>query len=140
MYFSPIIFSTIALKMYSYKKKLIIKSNFFILFIILIFPIYKFTEYNYGIGKYDSFPSIQKLEMKKEIEWKFDKKEYLNCKQIVLNFKKWNYYNPETISERFKSIYITVHLLNNNFKFIKYNTLINLNNKMANSNCEILNL
>ena len=103
------------------------------------FSFYKFHTFNYGIGAYDSFPSIQKVEMKKDILWKFNIKKYSDCKEIVLNFKKHNYYNTETISYRFKSIYLTIYLLDNNFVFKDLNKLVNLNTETA-LKCEVSNL
>ena len=46
--------------------------------LMLIFPLYKFKDFNYGIGTYDSFPSIQKIQLKKEINWSFDKNNFKN--------------------------------------------------------------
>ena len=39
----------------------------------------------------------KKIEMKKDINWYFDKKKYADCKKVVLKFDKWNYYNTNTI-------------------------------------------
>jgi hypothetical protein len=89
------------------------------------FLIYKFYTFNYGIGHYDSFPSIQKEKMKKEIIWKYNKSKYDNCKKVILKFNKWNYYDPTTIADRFKSIYLTLHLLDNNFIFESNFILVN---------------
>jgi hypothetical protein len=104
------------------------------------FIIYKYHTNNFGIGVYDSFPSIQKVNMKKNINWKFDKSKYSDCKKIILNFIKWNYYDPGTISNRFKSIYITINLLDNGFKFEDNLVLVNSSTKQIKKICEISEL
>jgi len=97
--------------------------------LMLIFPLYKFKDFNYGIGTYDSFPSIQKIQSKKEVNWSYDQSKFSNCSTIVLDFKKWNYYNTNTILEHFKEIYLTINLIDNgyNFKDKSYNILTNKN-------------
>ena len=74
MYMSPIIFLIILFKFSQENKKLIIRPNIFLITIMFCFIFYKFYIFNFGIGNYDSFPSIQKIEMKKDINWYFDKK------------------------------------------------------------------
>ena len=109
-----------------------------LILLMLFFPIYKFHIFNYGIGKFDSFPSIQKKSMKMEILWNFDYKKYAYCKNINLKFSKWNYYDPSSIPDHFKSMYLTTYLINNNFKFNDYNQLIS--NKLQNTKiCDIKN-
>ena len=50
-------------------------------------------------------------------------------KKVVLKFDKWNYYNTNTIPDRFKSIYLTINLLNNNFVFSDNFELVNNSSK-----------
>jgi hypothetical protein len=52
------------------------------LILIIIFPFYKFSTFNYGIGRYDNFPSIINPAYKKNIVWDFEKKDILECKSI----------------------------------------------------------
>lgn len=139
MYFSPVIFLLVLFKFKDIKKNILIKPNIYLIIVMSFFSFYKFHTFNYGIGAYDSFPSIQKVEMKKDILWKFNIKKYSDCKEIVLNFKKHDYYNTETISDRFKSIYLTIYLLDNNFVFKDLNKLVNLNTETA-LKCEVSNL
>jgi hypothetical protein len=47
-----------------------------------LFLVYKYSEYNGGIGKYDGFPSVLKKESKLNIEWIIDLNTYKNCKLI----------------------------------------------------------
>ena len=125
MYMSPLIFLFVLFNFSVFNKNIIIKPNYFLVFVMSTFLIYKFYTFNYGIGHYDSFPSIQKEKMKKEIIWKYNKSKYDNCKKVILKFNKWNYYDPTTIVDRFKSIYLTLHLLDNNFIFESNFILVN---------------
>ncbi len=140
MYMSPLIFLIILFKFSQENKKLIIRPNIFLITIMFCFIFYKFYIFNFGIGNYDSFPSIQKIEMKKDINWYFDKKKYADCKKVVLKFDKWNYYNTNTIPDRFKSIYLTVNLLNNNFVFSDNFELVNNSSKKTSKVCEVSDL
>lgn len=66
----------------SLKKKFEINLIFCIL--ILIFPLYKFSEFNYGIGRYDTFPSIIKPEYKSKINWSIKPSIFDDCKKIKI--------------------------------------------------------
>lgn len=57
--------------------------NLFILLLLIIFPFYKYSVLTYGIGKIDSFPSIIKKNLKKDIDWDLTKKDLANCDTIV---------------------------------------------------------
>ena len=118
MYMSPLIFIIILFKFQKIKNNLSIKPNKILVLLMFSFVFYKFYSNNFGITTYDSFPSVQKVEMKKNILWDFKIDEYKNCEKVILDFQKWNYYNPKTIPDRFKSIYLTIKLLENDFKFI----------------------
>lgn len=140
MYMSPFIFVLIMFSFSQMNKKLIINPNLILLIIMSTFVFYKFHKNNSGIGNYDSFPSIQKLQMKKNIKWNFENNKYLDCKKVILKFNKWDYYNNQTISDRFQSIYISIHLLDNNFKFEDNFVLINTSLDKSDKICEISNL
>ncbi|HAB39201.1 MAG TPA: hypothetical protein DCE52_14610 [Rhodobacteraceae bacterium] len=47
-----------------------------------LFMVYKYSEYNGGIGKYDGFPSVLKKESKLNTEWTIDLNAYKSCKLI----------------------------------------------------------
>tara|TARA_Y100001936_G_C15489166_1_gene367457 strand:- start:28 stop:444 length:417 start_codon:yes stop_codon:yes gene_type:complete len=137
---SPVVFLIILFKFSEQNKKLIIKPNIILITIMFCFIFYKYHVFNFGIGKYDSFPSIQKIEMKKNIDWNFEKEKYENCKIVILKFDKWNYYNTNTIPDRFKSIYLTINLLNNNFIFNDNFELLNQSLKQSDKICEVSDL
>ena len=50
-YISPFIFILVASKFNIYNKKISSKLNFLVCMLLLVFPIYKYTSYNSGIGK-----------------------------------------------------------------------------------------
>ena len=66
--------------------------------ILLIFlPIYKYSIFNDGIGRLDSFPSVIHSKDKKLTNWYLDKNKLINCSQLFYN-----------INERKKKIYISL--------------------------------
>ena len=98
--------------------------------LVFIFPIYKFTIFNDGVMRQDSFPSIQIYETKKNYNWKFNIDDYKLCSQVIFNIKdninSKKYHEDEDVLNYFKYLNLVVNLLNNNYKFEKnYNVLIN---------------
>ncbi len=66
------------------------KTNVLYVFLISLFCLYKFSVFNSGIGKYDSFPSILNPSLKKEIIWEsINYNDLKKCKKI--NFDENNY-------------------------------------------------
>ena len=64
------------------------KKNLNIVYLILVsfFCFYKYFTFNYGIGKYDSFPSIINPYLKKEINWNsISQTKISKCKTITFN-------------------------------------------------------
>lgn len=83
-YFFPFLFLFFAI---NFKKK---KMNFLYIFLISTFTLYKFTEFNHGIGRYDSFPSIINPAIKKEIIWDTaTNKKLQNCSFISMAKKNY---------------------------------------------------
>ena len=119
-YSFPFIFLFFAIDFY--KKKI----NKIYLILVPLFFLYKYSSFNDGIGRYDSFPSIIDTRFKKEIIWDdvilgklkncneliFDEniyiiKAYLNLKMLDLNIKNENNYNCEVFlkNKKFEIIY-----------------------------------
>lgn len=124
LYMSPFIFFVIYK---NFNLLLIDRENFlkiFLLLGILIMPFYKFSEFNHGVGKLDSFPSVLKLEMKKNYQWDFDPKNYLNCKMIFI--KNYDKYIKTILSSKFSYYGL------NNVKFL--DNFENNNNNKCNLN------
>ncbi len=69
-YFSPFFLIFIFLKWNNN-----IRINYLFLIIIFIFPIYKYSDFNYGNMRYDSFPSSLNRNLKKDLSWYIDKKK-----------------------------------------------------------------
>ena len=76
------------------------------LIMIIIFPIYKYSSFNNGIGKYDSFPSIIDTKYKKNINWNLDKKKLSQC-DIIYSLEK----------DYFVNRYIEIKTIYNNKTF-----------------------
>jgi hypothetical protein len=115
--FSPLFFLIIAFN-FSEKNKFI-QPKYLFMILLSFLPFYKYSEYNYGIGKIDSFPSILKKEYKKDINWILKEDAFYKCDNIKYKF-----------DDKFKDIYVSM-------TFNKYKK----NNKNFDHNkveCEVL--
>lgn len=65
------------------------KFNYMILILLIIFPIYKFSFSNNGIGTYDAFPSIIDKNYKKNINWNLSKEKLDHCKSTFTSEKDY---------------------------------------------------
>ncbi len=84
IYLSPFLFLFFAI---DFKNK---KVNKCYIFLVSLFFLYKFSSFNHGIGRLDSFPSIIDSNLKKEILWNHTNLDKLqNCKE--LSFDNNNY-------------------------------------------------
>ena len=61
-YLSPFILIFIVVNFYKKNLNGSFSVNYPIIFLLILFPIYKYTSSNNGIGKLDSFPSIMHRE------------------------------------------------------------------------------
>jgi hypothetical protein len=92
-YLSPFIFIFITTNFYNYQKTgKNLEINYIIILFLILFPVYKYTSSNDGIGKIDSFPSIMHYKMKTNFNWKIELNKIDKCKytEVVVNdyFKK----------------------------------------------------
>ncbi|MDA7596898.1 hypothetical protein N8707_00265 [Candidatus Pelagibacter sp.] len=117
-YFSIFYFLFIILFLEHENKYLKFRINYPILMLIIIFPLYKFSNFNNGILRYDSFPSIMNTESKKSVNWHFDATKFAKCKHIELDFNK-------SKIDNFKKLYLSINLKYNDFIFIDKNMLVN---------------
>ena len=84
IYLSPFLFLFFAI---DFKNNQINKCY---IFLVSLFFLYKFSSFNHGIGRLDSFPSIIDPDLKKEILWNHTNLDQLqNCKE--LSFDNNNY-------------------------------------------------
>ena len=124
---SPLIFLFITIKLKNRKRY--ISLNIPILFFLIIFPIYKYSDFNSGIGRYDTFPSIINPKYKLNYNWNSYIKEITSCKNIRL-----------TSQDKIINSYISIKLYNLGFLNINKKNFTNINiddlNK-AKLNCKI---
>ena len=92
--FSPLFFILISFK---FKEDGYPVSSNFILFLLMMLPLYKYSDFNSGIGRIDSFPSIIKKENKTKINWSVDRDKLMKCQNLEYDF-----------DEKFKKIYISI--------------------------------
>lgn len=99
-------------------KKIIFRINYLIVFVLILFPFYKYSVFNSGIGRYDSFPSIIKLDIKKSINWNISEQNIYLCNNVFINEN-----NMDEINIR----YVFTKLINwdVNFNMLKKNTILN---------------
>ena len=130
-YFFPFIYIFLVINLQNQK------INVLIVILLIIFPIYKYSNFNNGIGKLDSFPSIINKDYKNYINWNLNKSKLNRCESIYTNEKdyfvkayinmKALYYKKNfinSIDEAAKKSYCEVLIENKNF-IIK-----SLNNKI----------
>lgn len=118
---SPLFFILISFT-FNEKKHPISKN--YIIFLLMLLPFYKYTEFNHGIGRLDSFPSIIKKENKTSINWNVDSKKLSKCD--ILNLRTLNKFEKNYISLIYskknnsannnKTVKCKIELINNNFK------------------------
>ncbi len=89
---------------YDFKKNSFI--NKFLILSLIFFPIYKFSVFNDGIGRIDSFPSVMKKEFKLDNSWKLNYKKINSCKNIRYQF-----------NDKLKQLYVKIAI--NDFKIKK---------------------
>jgi len=119
---SPIFFIIITFNFSSKKIKPLYN---YILVLLIILPIYKYSSYNYGIGRLDSFPSIIKKQSKELVEWNIDRKKLFKCRSLKYD-----------IDDMFKKIYVSLIFGNKINAENKSNCLV----KVINRKFEIIKL
>jgi len=87
------------------KKNFYLAPNLLLIAILSIFPLYKYSQYNSGIGRSDSFPSILNSSMKKDFNWFIDRNELKSCRNIIVESKL----NKENIVKAYYAKLILVH-------------------------------
>ena len=118
---SPLFFILISFKFNANSYPVGIK---YIMILLMLLPLYKYTEFNHGIGRLDSFPSIIKKENKLLINWKIDREALYKCKDINYGFLdkfKKNYisliYSKKTNGTMInKTVKCRIEIKNNNFE------------------------
>jgi hypothetical protein len=93
--FSPIFFIIISFNFF--EKNKFIQPKYLFMILLSFLPLYKYSEYNYGIGRIDSFPSILKKEYKKDINWNLKENAFYKCNKIKYKF-----------DDKFKDVYVSM--------------------------------
>ena len=122
-FFGFIMFILISLNI----KKNKLSINYVILTLLVIFPFYKYSEFNNGIGKLDSFPSIMKPQLKNNVNWEINYKNLVNCTKF-----------ENVLEDKMKFIYVSIilnefNVKNNNDNVCKI-TFKNKNFKITKTN------
>lgn len=106
------------------------KINIIYLCIMFFFFIYKFSTFNSGIGRYDSFPSILNINLKKDVIWKIDSKKLDKCGKI-------KYLDNNYIRKAFINLkYLNFNNFQNRDNTSKINCVITFNNNKFKINYE----
>ena len=93
----------------------------------LLFPIYKYSIYNHGIGRFDSFPSVIRPDIKKNFNWKISDKNFNFCDKVEFNK---NLLKLEKIKKRLILIQLTNEKIWNSKSFPKKNCFFDLGDKL----------
>jgi len=105
-YFAPMWFILIFFCFNINKKNFIDGINTFLLLIMFTFFIYKYSDYNYGISRIDSFPSTLKKELKISQNWGLKKIKFTECLSVNLN-----------IEDYLQNIYVSMYLDSKNINY-----------------------
>jgi hypothetical protein len=108
------------------------KIDYFILVCLLIFPLYKYSAFNHGIGVEDAFPSIIDNKYKKQINWGVTKQRLINCNSVYVNID--DYFINSYI--KIKSIYYKKNIIYVKNKNVNH-CVVSIKNK--NFNIRIIN-
>jgi hypothetical protein len=84
-YFFPIFFMFAFFYFKHNGNNFFLKPNKKLLILLVLFPFYKYTIFNHGIGRYDSFPSIINPELKKDFSWNINESDLKNCNNLLID-------------------------------------------------------
>jgi hypothetical protein len=88
--------------------------NLLLILLLTLFPFYKYSQYNSGISRNDSFPSILNSSLKKDFHWFIDRNEIKSCHNIVVQSKL----NKENVVKTYYIKLILTHdMINYNYYF-----------------------
>ena len=90
----PIFFFILTLN-FSEKKPTIIKR--YILYLLILLPIYKYSQFNNGIGVLDTFPSVINKDSKILTKWSVDRSELYKCNSLKYD-----------LNDKFHKVYISL--------------------------------
>ena len=98
-----------ATNFYKYKETKKLNLNYLVVFLLILFPLYKYTSYNHGISKLDSF-SIMHPKMKTEFNWTLDYEKLEKCEYV--NVEVDDYFQKSFLILKFISNSVNSNILN----------------------------
>jgi hypothetical protein len=124
-FYSLFLIILIIFKLHIKNKNIYFKIDYLLVLILLLFPVYKYSVFNSGIGRYDSFPSITNINLKNKIYWSLSEKDVTSCSKIYIED-----INMDEINKR----YIFSKLINLDIKF----DLFKNNDDLQDKDCKII--
>lgn len=110
-FFSPILFFII---FFRFNDKALLSPRYLLFFLMLLFPIYKFSISNSGISRIDSFPSIIDKNIKLNMNWSLNHNEIKKCSRLLLDIDDYfinlyvannlDFYSKEYYNKKYSSI------------------------------------
>jgi hypothetical protein len=101
------------------KRNFYLSPNLLLIFLLMLFPFYKYSQYNSGIGRKDSFPSILNSSLKNDFNWFIDRNKIKSCNNTLIESKL----NKENVVKVYYVKLILAHdKLNYNYYFDKEKT------------------
>ena len=84
---------------------------------MVFFFFYKYSTFNNGIGRLDSFPSIIDPELKTKVNWNINRNSLKNCSNI--HFDEKNYFKKAYIYLKYINLDLKNEKVINNVKVFK---------------------
>jgi hypothetical protein len=110
-FFSPILYFLV---FFRFNSKAVLFPRYFLLFLMCLFPIYKFSISNNGISRIDSFPSIIDKNTKLHMNWSLNQNELKKCSRVFLDIDDYfinlyvannlDFYSKEYYNKKYSSI------------------------------------
>ena len=124
-FYSLFLIVLIIFRLHIKNKNIYFKIDYLLVLILLLFPVYKYSVFNNGIGRYDSFPSITNINLKNKTHWSVSERDMASCSKIYIED-----INMDEINKR----YIFSKLINLDIKF----DLFKNNNDLKDKDCKII--
>ena len=121
-YLSPFLFLLLVTKLKFSNKIVQVKYNFLIIILLSIFPIYKYSINNDGIGRLDSFPSIINHKLKTNFKWGLKNLNLKKCNTIYINSE--DYFQKAYLILKFNHNDLDIRFIDNNSQTIAKNECI----------------
>ena len=128
-FFSPILFFLV---FFRFNNKAVLFPRYFLFFLMVLFPIYKFSINNNGISRIDSFPSIIDKNTKLNMNWSLNYNELKKCSRVLLDIDDYffnlyvannlDFYSKEYYNKKYSTIILNnfdckISVLNGEFVY-----------------------